>query len=112
MTSDGVDGTAADRRAEARPRGRPPGPPLIKHDDGRLLERYIEPAYPHTPAGATPESPRRERQVASALRNSTDFVIASLICGADGTTGRACAEARLRRAAAIGAPRRPAKGSR
>jgi hypothetical protein len=96
MTSDGVDGTAADGQPGAKPRDRAPGPPFIKRDDERLAPRYIELAYPHTPAGAAPNSLRRERQVASALRNSTDFLIASLICGAGGTAGRACAASRLR----------------
>lgn len=80
----------------------------------------MEPAYPHTPAGAFSHPHRRELQVASALRNCTDLVIANLSCGTDGITGRAGADARLR-PAAIGAagdnpaeppPRRPAKGSR
>ncbi len=91
MTSDGVNGTAADGRAGAEP----PGPLLIKRDDGRLAPRYIEPAYPHTPAGwVTPNCLRRERQMAFALRNHTDFMIANLICGAAGTAGRAPVEAR------------------
>ena len=47
MTSDGVNGTAADGRAGAEP----PRPVFIKRDDGRLAPRYIGPAYPHTPAG-------------------------------------------------------------
>jgi hypothetical protein len=90
MTSDGVNGAAADGRAGAEPLG----PLFIKRDDGRLAPRYIEPAYPHTPAGgATPNRRRRERQVASALRNHTDFMIANLICGAAGTAGRAPAKA-------------------
>jgi hypothetical protein len=122
MTSDGVDGTAADGQPGAKPRDQAAGPPFIKRDDGRLAPRYIEPAYPHTPAGVTPNNLRRERQVASALRNTTDFEIASFNCGADGTAGGTCADPRLRvRPAASGAvgghrveraPPRPAKGSR
>ena len=70
MTSDGVDGTAADE-ARAAPHDRASGRHAIKRDDGRLAPRYIEPAYPHTPAGGVaPDSLRRERQVASALRNT------------------------------------------
>jgi hypothetical protein len=98
----------------------------IKCDDGRLAARYIELAYPHSPAGAAPNSPRRERQVASALRNNPDFLMTSLIFAADGIAGRAGADPRLRMrpapagaASAIGEghrleqpPRRPAKGSR
>ena len=90
MTSDGVNGTAGDGRAGAEP----PGPLFIKRDDGRLAPRYIGPAYPHTPAGGvTPHRLRRERQVASALRNHTNFMIANLICGAAGIAGRASGEA-------------------
>ncbi len=89
MTSDGVHGTAADGRAGAEP----PGPLFIKRDDGCLAPRYIEPAYPHTPADGVTPYLRRERQVASALRNRTDFMIANLTCGAAGTAGRASAEA-------------------
>ena len=81
---------------------------FIKCDDGRLAPRYMGLAYPHTPAGAAPNSLRCERQVASALRSNPDFMTASLICGADGIAGRACAELRLWvRPAAVGA-----KGSR
>jgi hypothetical protein len=57
MTSDGVDGTADDSQpATGRGDGRP-GPVLINRDDGLLASRYIEPAYPHTPAGAAPTVP-------------------------------------------------------
>ncbi len=108
MTSDGVNGTAAYGRAGAKPCDRSPAPLFIKRDDGRLAPRYIEPAYPHTPAGGVTPNLRRERQVASALRNRTNFMIASLICGAAGTAGRASAEARPR----ARPPRRPAKGLR
>ena len=105
MTSDGVNGTAADGRAGAEL----PGPLFIKRDDGRLAPRYIERAYVHTPAGGvTPHRRRRERQVASALRDHPVFMIASLICGAAGTAGRASAEARPRGRS----PWRPAKGLR
>ena len=82
---------------------------LIKCDDGRLAARYIDLAYPHSPAGAALNSLRRERQVASALRNCTDFVMTSLICGAGGIAGRAGTDPRLRLERP---PRRPAKGSR
>jgi hypothetical protein len=58
--------------------------------------------------GVTPNRLRRERQVASALRNRTDFMIASFYCGAAGTAGHASAEARPR----VRPPRRPAKGLR
>jgi hypothetical protein len=120
MTSDGVDGTAVDSRPETRPGIRPSTPPLIKPDDGWLAARYIGPAYPHTPATVTPQGRRRERQVASALRNSTNFVTVSLTYGADGTARSACAGLRLRPAATVAAPgqpvqrppRRSAKGSR
>ncbi len=109
MTSDGVHGTAADCRAGAELCDRRPGPLFIKRDDGRLAPRYIEPAYPHTPAGGvTPHRHRRELQVASALRNRTTFMIASLICGAAGLTGRPGAEP----CAYLRPPPRPAKGLR
>jgi hypothetical protein len=96
---------------------------FIKGDDGRLAERYIELAYPHPPAGAASNSLRRERQVASALRNCTDFLMTSLICGAGGIAGQAGvgARSRTRQAAADAAlggdwlerlPCRRAKGSR
>lgn len=106
MTSDGVGGTAADDQAGAGLHDRAPGTPLIKRDDGRFAPRYIGVAYPHTPVGGV--TPRRERQVAFALRNTTDLMIASLICGADGTAGRTGAEVRRR----VRPPRRPAKGPR
>ena len=87
MTSDGVNGTAAAWRSRARPPGPTGMSRFIKRDDGRFGERYIEPAYPHTPAGPPSHSPRRERQVASALRNCTDFAIASLTCGTGDRSG-------------------------
>ena len=96
MTSDGVHGTAADCRAGAELCDRLPGPLFIKRDDGRLAPRYIEPAYPHTPAGGVTPHLRRERQVASALRTQSDFMIVNSICGPAGTTGGASAEARPR----------------
>ena len=109
MTSDGVDGTAADDRAGAELWDRPPWPLFIKRDDECLAPRYIEPAYPHTPAGGVdPHRLRRERQVASALRNRTDLMIASLICGTDGPAGRPRTEARP----CLLPPRRAATGSR
>ena len=109
MTTDGVHGTAADCRVDAELCDRLPGPLFIKRDDGRLAPRYIEPAYPHTPAGGvTPHRHRRELQVASALRNRTTFMIASLICGAAGLTGRPGAEP----CAYLRPPPRPAKGLR
>ena len=109
MTSDGVSGTAADGRAGAKPCDRLPAPLFIKRDDGRLAPRYIEPAYPHTPAGGvTPHRHRRELQVASALRNRTNPMIASLICGAAGPTGRPRAKSRPY----LPPPRRPAKALR
>ena len=96
MTRDGVDGTGADRQYEVRRGTRPHDPMFIRDDDGRLGQRYIEPRYFHAPAGASPNSVRRERQVASALRNCTDFVIARLAYDAAGKPGRHPAEARLR----------------
>jgi hypothetical protein len=106
MTRDGVVGTAAKGRARSELRDWLRRPLFIKRDDGRLAPRYIEPAYPHTPAGGvTPNRLRRERQVASALRNRTDFTIRSFYCG---TGGRAPADARPR----VRPPRCPAKGSR
>ena len=108
MTSDGVDGTAADCQPGTGPWTQVPCRVFIKRDDGSLAPRYMGPAYPHTPAGAAPNSLRCERQVASALRSNPDLMTASLICGADGIAGRACAELRLRVwPAAVGA-----KGSR
>ena len=83
MTSDGVDGAASDDDAGPKSRNRLPGLLFIKRDDGRLAARYIERAYPHTPAGgAVPDLRRCERQVAAALRNQTDLLIASFDCGA------------------------------
>jgi hypothetical protein len=81
MTQDGVDGTAADCHRDAAPRGRTLWRQRIKPDDGRRAPRYIGPAYPHTQAGF-PDGPRREWQVAAALRNDPDPVIVSPICGA------------------------------
>jgi hypothetical protein len=108
MTSDGVDGTAAECQPGTGRWTQVPCRVFIKRDDGRLAPRYMGAAYLHTPAGAAPNSLRCERQVASALRSNPDFVTASLICGADGIAGRACAGLRLRvRPAAVGA-----KGSR
>jgi hypothetical protein len=105
MTSDGVDGTAADGRAGAGSCDRP----FIKRDDGRLAPRYIEPAYPHTPAGgAVPHRHRRELQVASALRNRSDFMIASLTLGAAGPAGSSRRKGRSR----LRPPRHPIKGLR
>jgi len=109
MTSDGVYGTAAEDRAGAELCDRPPGWLRIKRDDERLAPRYIGLAYPHTLAGGvTPHRPRRERQVASALRNRTDLTIANLICGAAGPAGRPRAGARSR----LRPSRRRAKGLR
>ncbi len=112
MTSDGVGGTAAEGRAQAGPPQGALRSPAIKRDDGRPGQRYIQSRYPHAPAGAIPDSVRRERQVASALRDCTDFRIASLSRGADGpvVAMRWRAPAAGHRAAR---PRcRPAKGSR
>jgi len=103
MTSADVEGTAGFcyRKARLTPAGR--AALFINRDDERLGPRYIGPRYPQAPAGATPRCIRRERRVASALRRRTDSMFASLICGADGTTGRAVPDARLRvRSAAIG----------
>lgn len=97
MTCDGVDGTAAGIRLEARLlEGGGEGerrPALIKQGDGRPRARYIEPAYLHTPAGFPPDIPRRERQVAIALRNGIGVLAMSVICGCAG----AMAPARHRR---------------
>ncbi len=95
MMSADVDGTAAAWRSRARPPASIAASWFIKRDDGRLAEGYIEPAYPHTPAGPPSRCPRRERQVASALHTCTDFAIASLIRGTGGTTGPAGGIARL-----------------
>ena len=109
MTRDGVVGTAADGQASAELRNWPRRPLFIKRDDGRLAPRYIEPAYPHTPAGGvTPNRLRRERQVASALRNRTGLMIRSFYRGAAGTAGRAPADACPR----VRPPRCPAKAPR
>ena len=94
MTSDGVDGTAADGQPGAGPWSQVPCRVFIKRDDGRLAPRYMGLAYPHTPAGAAPHSPWRELQVASALRNDPDLLIASFFFGAGGPAGRACARLR------------------
>lgn len=102
MTSDGVDGTAAMSRSKACPWDRwwdcSLALSFIKRDDGRFAALYTEPAYPHTPAGAAPQPPRRERQVAAALHYGTDLPIASVICGAAGTAGRGASGLRRRRA--------------
>ena len=103
MTSAAVEGTAGFcyGKASLTPAGR--AALFINRDDERLGPRYIEPKYPQAPAGATPRCIRRERRVASALRNRTDSMFASLICGADGTTGRAWPDVRPRvRPGAIG----------
>jgi hypothetical protein len=131
MTSEGGDCAAADCQPEGETTGScvraalfiEVDDGLIKCDDGRLAARYIEHAYPHTPAGALSNGLRRERQVASALRNNTDFLMTSLICGTDGIAGRAGADPRRRVRPALAdaapgddrleqLPRRPAKGSR
>jgi hypothetical protein len=65
------------------------GPLFIKRDDERRGQRYMQRDCPHAPAGAAPNSFRRERQVASALRRRTDSVFASSIRGAAGDTGGA-----------------------
>lgn len=97
MTRDGVAGIAAKQRLQARHGTRVRQQPFIKRDDGRLAQRYIGPTYPHTPAGAAPNSSRRERQVAAALRNDvTDFAIASLDYGGGNAAGGVVAEARAR----------------
>ena len=96
MTSAGVEGTAGfcHRKASVTPAG---GAALfIMRDDERAGPRYIGPRYPQAPAGATPRCFRRERRVASPLRRRTDFMFASLICGADGITGRAWLDVHLR----------------
>jgi hypothetical protein len=64
---------------------------MTKASDSAICSAIV----PNAPAGAHPNSVRRERQVAFALRRRTDFVIASLICGADGEAGRSRADARL-----------------
>jgi hypothetical protein len=76
---------------------------FIKRDDERLGPRYMQRDYPHAPAGAVPNRFRREMQVASALRRRTDFVIARLICGADGKARRARGDTRGSPRAAGGA---------
>ena len=103
MTSAGVAGTAGFCYLKARLALAGKAALLIKRDDERLGPRYIGPRYPQAPAGATPRCIRRERRVASALRRRTDFMFASLICGADGTPGRAWPNAYTRvRPAVIG----------
>ena len=103
MTSVGVAGTAGflHLKASLTPASR--AALLINRDDERLGPRYIGPRYPQAPAGATPQCIRRERRVATALRRHIDSMFASLICGADGTTGRAWPDVRPRvRPVAIG----------
>ena len=103
MTSAGVAGTAGFcyLKASLTPARR--AAVFINRDDERRGPRYIGPRYPQAPAGATPRCIRRERRVASALHKRIDSMSVSLICGADGTTGRAWLDVRLRvRPAAIG----------
>lgn len=88
MTSDGVDGTAAEDGPGVGSQDRAPGSSLIKADDERLGQRYIEPRDPHVPATLPPRSARRERQVASALRDCIDFVSAIPASGAAASGGR------------------------
>ena len=90
MTTDGVNGTAADCQPETGRGDHTPGSVFINRDDGLLAPRYIQPAYPNTPAGAAPDRLRCERQVASALRNNIDLLTASSSFGPGGTAGRAC----------------------
>jgi hypothetical protein len=73
---------------------------MTKASDSAICSAIV----PNAPAGAHPNSVRRERQVAFALRRRTDSVIASLIRGADGEAGRPGADARpcVRRAAGAG----------
>jgi hypothetical protein len=77
------------------------GTPFIKRGDERLGQRYMLRDCPHAPAGAAPNSCRRERQVAFALRRRTDSVIASLTRGGAEIGARLCP----------GAPARPADGA-
>jgi hypothetical protein len=99
MTSDGVDGTAAKGRPSARLRDGSLAPSFIKRDDGRFWALYTEPAYPHTPVGAAPQAPRRERQVAAALHDDgPHFPIASVTRGPAGTAGGHGSLMRRRRA--------------
>jgi hypothetical protein len=72
--------------------------PFIKRGDERLGRRYMQRDCPHAPAGAAPNSCRRERLVAFALRRRIDSVTASLIRGAAQIGARLCP----------GAPARPA----
>jgi hypothetical protein len=74
------------------------GAPFIKRGDERLGRRYMQRDCPHAPAGAAPNSCRRERLVAFALRRRIDSVTASLIRGAAEIGARLCP----------GAPARPA----
>jgi hypothetical protein len=74
------------------------GAPFIKRGDERLGQRYMLRDYPHAPAGAAPNSCRRERQVAFALRGRTDPVTASLTHGATEVGARLCPSARARAA--------------
>ena len=76
--------------------------PFIKRGDERLGQRYMQRAIdPMRPPEPPPNSCRRERQVASALRRRTDSVIASLIRGGADDGARLCP----------GAPVRPADGA-
>jgi hypothetical protein len=112
MTRDGVAGIAAKLRLQARHGTRVRQQPFIKRDDGRLAQRYIGPTYPHTPAGAAPNSSRRERQVAAALRNDvTNFAIASLDYGSGNAAEEVVAErARCRPTGSEKPSKRPLRG--
>jgi hypothetical protein len=109
MTSDGVDGTAADDQARVTPRDRARGThasSVMTNASHRAISGSHTPILP--PAGVLPSSLRRERQVAFALRSTTDLMDASLIRGADSAAGRACAGLYPR----VRTPRHPPKGSR
>jgi hypothetical protein len=100
MNGDGVAGTAGDWAPAA---GKQPAARValfIKRDDERLGRRYIGPRYPPVSRRSPPQNLRRERQVASALLERSDFMVASVICdGCTGKPGGAAARSRVRSAA-------------
>jgi hypothetical protein len=67
-----------------------PAAVFIKHDDERPGQRYIGPQYPQGSRRSRPQSNRRERRVASALRRRIDLMFADLICRPTGMDGRPC----------------------
>jgi hypothetical protein len=103
MTSVGVEGTAGFCHLEASLTPAARAPLLINRGDERLGPRYIELRYPQAPAGVTPYVPGASGEWSLPCVDASISMFASLIGGADGTSGRTWLDTRLRvRLALIG----------